>query len=153
MKKSILLMAIIGSFSVNANQSLRDDAILVEDIEYKLAAGFKADDVVYTLPEAAYKSESDAVIEAAQGGGRSHLFMATWVKKFVEETLTLHTLHSLVQATFTTQAAILLRTSCLKCLMATLGSLSGFGALIPMFQKTYSSLHLRGVCHHLSGAQ
>ncbi len=67
MKKSILLMAIIGSFTVNANQSLRDDAILVEDLEYKLAAGFKADDVIYRLPEAQMKSESQSIRGGAGG--------------------------------------------------------------------------------------
>mgnify|MGYP000297699026 CR=1 FL=1 len=52
MKKTITLLAATMSLAASANQSLRDDAILVEDIEYKLAAGFKADDVVYRLPKA-----------------------------------------------------------------------------------------------------
>ena len=44
MKKTITLLAATMSLAASANQSLRDDAILVEDIEYKLAAGFKADE-------------------------------------------------------------------------------------------------------------
>lgn len=65
MKKSILLLTAVASFAANANQSLRPEAILVEDVEYKLARGFKADDVVYRLPEAAMKSDTKAV----KGGG------------------------------------------------------------------------------------
>lgn len=63
MKKSILTLAALCSFTVNANQSLRDDAILVDDVDYKLAHGFKADDVVYKLPEAGMREE-----KALKGG-------------------------------------------------------------------------------------
>ncbi len=65
MKKTLLFMATLAAFSANANQSLRADAELVEDVAYKLAAGFKADDVVYRLAGSNTKSEGVSV----QGAG------------------------------------------------------------------------------------
>ncbi len=57
MKKSILLITAIASFTTNANQSLREDAILIEDDAMKMAAGFYPDEVVYMLPDSSYKPE------------------------------------------------------------------------------------------------
>ncbi len=80
MNKSILLIITIASFTANANQSLREDAILVEDDAMKIAAGFHPEEVLYMLPDTSYKGEKRSQESLAGGTTVTQSYMGVEIR-------------------------------------------------------------------------